>query len=285
MALVIFLSSMRYLTIGHICQDILPAGLVFGGAATYASRAASALGCQVQVFTSTAPDLDVRPALPQAEIIRYPADRTTTFENVYTSDGRRQTLHAVAERLTPDRFPASLQADIVHLAPIAQEVDLSWLDRFPGALLGATVQGWLRQWDAQGHISPIEWAAADEVLAKANAVVCSIEDVGFDEAVVTRWASNARLLIVTRGAEGCTIYQAGAAQHVPTRPQPLFDTTGAGDIFAASFFVRLRQTGDPLLAARFANCIAGHSITRRGLDSVPLPAEIDDCLAQAADGR
>jgi sugar/nucleoside kinase (ribokinase family) len=172
----------------------------------------------------------------------------------------------------------------VHLAPIAQEVDLSWLDRFPGALTAVTPQGWLRQWDQQGHISPIGWAAADVVLPKAAAVVLSIEDVGFDEAIVAHWASQAKLLIVTRGPQGCTVYQRGSAIDVPTRPQPLFDTTGAGDIFAAAFAVQLRQTGDPLAAAHFANCIAGHSITRRGLDSVPLPAEIDDCLSSTAHG-
>ncbi len=272
---------MRYLTIGHICQDIVPTGLVFGGAATYASLTACALRCQVQVLTSTALDLDVRPILPQADVICYPAERTTIYENIYTSEGRRQTLHGVAERLTPDRFPAALTADVVHLAPIAQEVDVSWLDRFPGALIGVTPQGWLRHWDRQGRVSPIGWAEADVVLPKADAVVISIEDVGFNEAIVTKWAAIARLLIVTRGAQGCTVYQSGQACDVPTRPQPLFDTTGAGDIFAAAFFVHLRQTGDPINAAHFANCIAGHSITRHGLDSVPRPAEIDDCLSHA----
>src|SRR5512139_1844725 len=172
---------MRYLTIGHICQDIVSNGWMFGGAATYSARMAHALGCQVQVLTSLRLDVDVRPALAGIDVVNYPSDHTTTFENVYTSAGRHQTLHAVAERLTPDRFPAVLAADIVHLAPIAQEVDLGWLNHFPGALIGVTPQGWLRQWDVQGRISPIGWAEAAEVLPRADVVIISSEDVAHDE--------------------------------------------------------------------------------------------------------
>jgi sugar/nucleoside kinase (ribokinase family) len=64
---------------------------------------------------------------------------------------------------------------------------------------------------------------------------------------------------------------------VPTHAIEIVDATGAGDIFAASFLVRLRQSGDPIAAARFASCLASQSITRRGLDSIPTPSEIDQC--------
>jgi sugar/nucleoside kinase (ribokinase family) len=268
---------MRYVTIGHICQDILPDGWMFGGAATYSARMAHALGCQVQVLTSLQSDVDVRPALADIEVMRLPSDHTTTFENIYIDHIRHQTLHAVAERLTPDRFPAALASDIVHLAPIAQEVDLGWLDHFPGALIGVTPQGWLRQWDAQGRISPIGWAEAAEVLPHADAVIISIEDVAHQEDLVQQWAAEAKLLVVTRGAHGCTVHQDNSVTAVPTHPVEIVDATGAGDIFAASFLVRLRECGDPIAAARFASCLASQSITRRGLDSIPTPAEIDQC--------
>ncbi len=269
---------MRYVAIGHICKDLIPTGWAFGGAVTYASRVAHALGCEVRVLTSTEPDLDVSPVLLDIETVRCPSDRTTTFENVYTDAGRVQTLHALADRLTPDRFPTPPAADIVHLAPIAQEVDPSWLDCFPGALLGLTPQGWLRQWDAAGRVSPIGWAQAAEVLPRADAAVISIEDIGHNEAIVAEWAALAKILVVTRGAAGCTVHTQGLTIPVATHAATLVDTTGAGDIFAASYFIRLRQTGDPIAAARFANCTASYSVTRRGLASIPTPEEIAECL-------
>ena len=268
---------MRYVTIGHICQDRLPHGWMFGGAATYSARMAHALGCQVQVLTSLRSDVDVRPALLDIEVVRLPSDHTTTFENIYTKQGRQQTLHAVAERLTPDRFPATPTADIVHLAPIAQEVDLAWLACFPGALIGVTPQGWLRQWDAQGRISPIGWAEAGQVLPRADAVIISIEDVAHQEDLVQQWAAQAKILAVTRGAHGCTVHQNGGVTAVPTQAVEAVDATGAGDIFAASFLVRLRECDDPIAAAHFASCLASQSITRRGLESIPTPSEIDQC--------
>jgi len=142
-----------------------------------------------------------------------------------------------------------------------------------------TPQGWLRQWDAQGRISPIEWAEAAEVLPRADVVVISIEDVAHDEALVQQWAAQAKMLVVTRGAHGCTVHQNNTITAVPAHAVKIVDATGAGDIFAASFLVRLRQSGDPIAAARFANCLASQSITRRGLDSIPTPSEIDRCGA------
>jgi len=61
--------------------------------------------------------------------------------------------------------------------------------------MGVTPQGWLREWDAQGRISLMEWTTASEVLPRADVVVISIEDVAHDEALVQQWAAQARLLV------------------------------------------------------------------------------------------
>ncbi len=276
---------MRYLTIGHICKDVTPDGWVFGGTATYASRTARALGCEVTIVTSAEAGLDLRPAVLDIDLIQSPSNYTTTFENIYTDHSRRQILHAIANRLDPNLIKVlelaqgAAPIDIVHFAPIAQEIDRTWLDRVRDTFIGVTPQGWLREWDEAGHVSYCEWTHAEEVLRKATATVFSIEDVHDDEALIKRWATWARLLVVTRGALGCTVYYDGVVTDLPARNEIEVDPTGAGDIFAAAFFMRLKQTGSPLTAARFANCIAGKSITRRGIDSVPTPDEVQLCLS------
>jgi sugar/nucleoside kinase (ribokinase family) len=58
------------------------------------------------------------------------------------------------------------------------------------------------------------------------------------------------------------------------------DATGAGDVFAAAFFVRLLTTRDPWEATRFATLLASHSVTRAGLDGIPTPREIEECLLE-----
>jgi sugar/nucleoside kinase (ribokinase family) len=273
---------MRYLVIGHVCKDLTPDGWTFGGTATYAARTAQAVGCSVHVVTSTGADIDVRTALPDVDVINSPAENTTTFENIYTPDGRVQMLHGVANRL--DTRLAKLIAkppvsiDVVHLAPVAQEVDRTWLDLFRSSFIGITPQGWLRQWDQGGRVNAADWTAAEAVLRRSTAVVLSIEDVRGDEFLVKQWAKWARVLVVTRGAQGCSVYYDGVITDLPAIKVEVVDETGAGDVFAAAFFVRLKQTASPVAAARFANCMAGKSITRPGLQGVPNTAEIQQCL-------
>jgi sugar/nucleoside kinase (ribokinase family) len=58
------------------------------------------------------------------------------------------------------------------------------------------------------------------------------------------------------------------------------DATGAGDIFAAAFFIRLFKTRDPWEAARFATLIASRSVTRIGLNGIPTQSEIEACMME-----
>ena len=274
---------MRYLAIGHVCKDITPDGWTFGGTVTFAGRTARAIGCETHVITSTGPDIDPRVALPDIDVISSPADRTTTFENRYTSAGRQQLLHSTANRLDPHLVnalgPIRKALDVVHLAPIAQELDRAWLDQFAGDFVGITPQGWLRQWDAAGNVSRAEWQEAELILRRTTAAVISIEDVRGDESLARQWSKWARVFVVTRGAAGCSVYYDGVITDLPTSKETEVDPTGAGDVFAAAFFVRLKQTASPVAAARFANCLASKSISRPGLDGIPTHNEIQLCLS------
>ena len=58
------------------------------------------------------------------------------------------------------------------------------------------------------------------------------------------------------------------------------EASGAGDIFASAFFVRLNQTRDPWEAARFATNLAAYSVTRVGLNGIPTREEIERCLME-----
>lgn len=268
---------MHYLVIGHICQDITPKGRVLGGTATYAALTAYALGWTTTVVTRAADDLDLS-QLRGIACARLPSDRTTTFENIYTPSGRVQILHAAAGPIRSADLPAqSLTADVVHLGPIVDEVDPELAGSFPHALVGVTPQGWLRQWGASGRVTPRAWVDAEIILSRAGAVVTSLDDVGGDWSVVREWTSYAQVVVATQGRDGCTVYVRGVPTHVSAPSVSEVDATGAGDIFAATFFIRLQQTGDPIASARFANCIAAGSVRRRGLDGAPAPADVHAC--------
>lgn len=258
--------QLGYLAIGHICHDLSPEGKVVGGAAAYAASTARELGCTAAVVTSSARRDQWADDLPGIAIERTDAPQTTVFENIYTDSGRQQIIHAVAGPLTAEMVPASWRrASIVHLGPIANEVDPAMLARFSNSVVGVGPQGWMRRWNHAGQIYQVPWDDAPTVLPQTAVAFLSLEDIA-DPATLDRYRELANILVVTNSADGCVLYLRGEERRFPAPTVTLVDATGAGDIFAASYLVRFYQTaGDAWEAARFANEIAAVSVTRRGL--------------------
>jgi hypothetical protein len=274
------LEPINYLIIGHLTRDLTPAGPQLGGTAAYAGLTAHALGLRVGIVTSWGGELPLG-NLKHIPIINYPADHSTTFENIYTEKGRIQVVHTIAQPLDFHLIPEPWrQAPIVHLGPVAQEVEPGLVRHFPTSLVGVTPQGWLRRWDESGHVYTSEWPEASFTLQQTGAAVLSIEDVKNDENRIEEMASASRILVVTEGAAGARVYWNGDVRRYRPPQMEEIDPTGSGDIFAAAFFVRLYLTRDPWESARFANQIAAASVARVGLDGIPTPEEIQEYLIE-----
>jgi sugar/nucleoside kinase (ribokinase family) len=229
------------------------------------------------VLTSAAFEPGLVDVLYETQVARLPAEETTRFVNTYEGARRVQHIEARAEPLSADDLlPGWRQAPIVHLAPIADELQPEVVNAFPNALVGVTPQGWMRAWDESGLIRPAPWACAETVLARADAVIFSDQDVGEPDAV-QRYAELARLLVVTRGNRGCSVYQAGEWRHIPAfQSKRQSDPTGAGDVFAAAFLVHLRQTGDPHASAEFGNCVASFAVEKRHFAGIPSLEQVEE---------
>lgn len=271
-----------YLLLGHFTRDVLPdRSTMPGGTSLYASLIAQRLGRQVGVVSAPA-DL---PASwpPEIELAFFPSS-TPTFENLYRPEGRQQILHSAATPIALEHIPADWRgAPVVHLAPILAETPVELVFQFPGALIGATPQGWMRTWPSElpGPISYRAWQPDPAVLARIDALVLSIEDVRGDEALATSYTKHCCLVVVTRGPHGATLYLNGQPHQVSAFPAAERDPTGAGDVFAATLITRLHETGDPLAAAHFAAFVAARSIEGVGISTVPSRATIDASVAAA----
>ncbi len=264
-----------YLLVGHLTRDLTPQGYQAGGTVVYAALTARRLGRRVGIVTSHAGDF-YAPVLEGIPVITLPAEYSTTFENTETRRGRQQKVLARAQPLDYPHIPeAWMETPLVHLAPVAQEVSPNLVRYFPDAFLGITPQGWLREWDSSGLVRPAEWPEARFVLGNASAVVFSIEDIGRDENRIEELIHACPVIVVTEGAEGARVYWHSDVRRFRPPAVEAVDTTGAGDIFAAAFFIRLQHTQDPWEAARFATRLAAYSVTRRGLTSIPTPQEIE----------
>jgi 1D-myo-inositol 3-kinase len=272
-----------FVIIGHICQDILPDGqLGLGGTVSYAATTAHRLGYRVGVVTSTGPNLDVSQVLPYAEIACHPAATTTVFENIYLNGQRKQILHQRAEVLTCTQIPVAWQqAPIVHLGPLDQEIEEDIFHCLADeVLVGVTPQGFFRQWDEQSHVSFAEWTPSEAVMRRINVLVLSEQDVPAPESLAHDWGQFINIIVVTRAQHGATVFHSGEPRHYPARPARQVDPTGAGDVFAAAFLIRLIETGDPCQAAPFANAVASFSVEGPGLSSIPWRHLVETYLAR-----
>jgi sugar/nucleoside kinase (ribokinase family) len=260
------MTHIDYLAIGHITRDLTPEGDKLGGAVSFSSRLAQALGCKTAVLTSSSLDFAWQQEFPGIEIISIEAAETTTFENIYTPTGRIQTISGVAAPLLADHIPQAWQrASIVHFGPMADEIDPHIVHLFSNSMVCLAPQGWHRQWDENGRVSPKAWRDMAQILPLAAAVVVSPEDLPNEE-TLDQYVELCKLLVVTHGADGCTVYYDDEIRHIPTRTAKEIDATGAGDVFATAYFVRLYQTdGNPWEAARFANEIAALSVQYSGV--------------------
>ena len=282
---------MRFLGIGHLCRDIIsdksdemsdisdeaadPYRL--GGSAAYAGIAAHRLGADAALVTSHSESFD--PDLPPEIDVRcVPAEETTTFENRYGRDGARtQRLHSRAADLVGSAVPPDLAesgADALYFCPLADEVKPCALDAVQGGFAGASIQGWLREWDERGNVRPKRMTDAETILPRLDALILSEEDIAPFPGELERLRRLTRMVVLTRGRNGAVLYEGGRTEPFPAYRAQERDPTGAGDVFAAAFLIRYAQTGQAGDAVDFANCAGSFAVESVGTEGAPTEEQI-----------
>jgi 1D-myo-inositol 3-kinase len=287
----------EFLTIGHITRDMHDDGsFSLGGTVTFAALTAYHLGLVSSIVTCADRELiAVLPEmLPDIAVHARPCAATTTFVNIYTETGfRTQYLRARADELVASDIPSAwLEAPVVLLGPLAQEMDANFASLFPrrpGRIVAATPQGWLRHWDNDGRVWPTPWQAAEQVLPALDVLILSHDDLlpfanesrKDADAILARWSMQVPLLVATDGRHGATLFRHGETQRFPAYPINEVDPTGAGDVFAAAFITYLHQHGNAEDAVNFANCVASFSVEQPGIGGIPTPEMISARLSTA----
>lgn len=270
-------SPVDYVVIGHLSVDVTPNGEQLGGTALYAALTARAHGLRVGLITAFKGELPEK-TFDGIQVINLATEKNTVFENIYTNNGREQRLLSAAAFLDLSVMPETWKkSSIVHLGPIANEIQTDDIDSLKPELLCATPQGWYRQWEPDGLVTYIDRTDRFQTILEKSVCVFSDEDLASSEEIVERFSQICRMLVVTEGKNGSRVYWNGDVRRFATRSVPALDPTGAGDIFATSFFIRLLTTRDPWEASRYANQVAAYSVTRKGIASIPTRDELKLC--------
>ena len=239
----------------------------------YSAGTAAAMGLSAGVVTSCSPGYPFDSLLASAEVVNMPAEATTTFEYALNDGVRTQWLMSRAAELRREDVPESWSgARIVLLGPVANELPTNAAEWFSDdSFICAVPQGWQRSTDRTGKVV-VAPAVPTGLGERIDAVVVSEADV--PSIHIQTWTETFPIVAVTRGHRGTRVYADRRVRDFPPTTANEVDATGAGDVWAAAFAIRLVETDDVTVAANFASAAAAMSIEQRGMWGIPTRDEV-----------
>lgn len=261
-----------FLAIGHFCYDVTPGGYMLGGSAAYSAITARNLGFKARVITAVGLDFDRRiPLLDGIEITYQESRSTTIFDNRYYENGQRQqSILSLGAKLKPQHITGDCcEAEVAYLCPIADEVDPDCIHSFNGSLIGVTPQGWMRHRKSDSRAIAKRWSSAALILPYADVLILSDEDLGTYPAELEKYIELTKIVVLTKGKRGATLYENGRVLDSNAYPANEIDPTGAGDVFAAAFLIKYYETQLPREALNFAHCAASFAVEGRYTANIP----------------
>lgn len=258
-----------YTTVGHVTVDVLADGSRRpGGTAFYGALQASRLGLRSRVLTrGVRSEIEqlLEPYRTELDLEVQPAPQTTILATSGTGASRRQRVLAWAG---PIEGQPSLDTTILHLAPVARESPGGW--RGEVDFVGLTPQGLVREWRGEGSEISLGPADAAALPARCDAIVISEVEQASCEELLSRALAGGAVVAVTAGHRPTTILTpSGETLRAPTSESGRAgEDLGAGDVFAAAFFVSLREGRPAAAAAAYASAAAALRIAGPGTDGI-----------------
>ncbi|WP_148883473.1 carbohydrate kinase family protein [Thermococcus aciditolerans] len=227
---------MKCLVVGHLVQDIIVKGsgieYRIGGGAYYSAMALSGF-CRVEILTSVGEDFpgkwleELEASGIRLHVIS--SRNSTSYRLRYLDrDNRELTLLSVAERITdiPHRG-----YDIIILNPVAGEItpETVALAKKRGDFVVADVQGFTRS----PHPGRLKLTGVDGGIFNGLKVLHA--DVSEAQLVRNLNPDKIEVLLVSRGADVGQAYLRGRKYTYTPARVAVEESTGAGDVFLASF--------------------------------------------------
>ncbi len=263
--------STRALMVGHVTHDRYDADLVPGGCAFYGAQVLRQLGARVALVTRVGTDFGCVDAFEGLDVACERGGTTTLFTNEYPSGEKRvQRIEAQAPTVEPTLLPPLWRtAELCHLAPVMGEVELAdWVAAVDAGFVGIGVQGWIKHAGAEETVVQKRWQVDAAALHGVDGVCVGEEDLVDQGDLLDRLCAAVPVVAFTHGAAGCDVIVGGKTTRVGVHPATEVDPTGAGDAFAAAFFLGLARGNSPVDAARLGAATASIVIEARGGESL-----------------
>jgi sugar/nucleoside kinase (ribokinase family) len=99
---------------------------------------------------------------------------------------------------------------------------------------------------------------------------------------VSQWQDQVRLVVLTRGRAGYTIWSADGSTSYAGLLVFEVDPTGAGDVFAAAFVYRYARGASAEESGRFAHAAASLAVQAEGIEGIGDRAAIEAQMRREA---
>ena len=179
-----------------------------------------------------------------------------------------------------------LREAIILVGTVVGEVDVKLFPNLTSfGKLAVAPQGYFRKIGERGEVNYKEWVGFEKYLSSAQAVLLSVEDLTiggiFQEKLLRKLRECSRIVVLTCGEGGATIYEQGK-EPIRTFAFDLLDTeirdfTGAGDTYASAFLLFYEKTKDIKIASIIASLYAAVKIAGVhgvGMESIPGKLEV-----------
>jgi pfkB family carbohydrate kinase len=272
-----------YVTVGHVTLDLIedrPGGTVAqpGGGAFYSALQAARLGLRTLIVTQGVPaqiEELLAPYATELDLRVIPAPHTTTLATNHSGLARSQRAIAWAGRIVE---PLDLDSSILHLAAVARETPTAW----SGAVdfVGLTPQGLVRKW-REGQATSLVALDPASLPSHFDAAVIGERERACCDALFETARRAGATVAVTAGARPTAVYppaEQPVAQTIAPSPAAAHDDLGAGDVFAAAFFVGLCEGMPATEAAAFGNAAATLRVAEVGTTAIAQRTEIEATL-------
>jgi sugar/nucleoside kinase (ribokinase family) len=266
--------------VGHFSIDSISlpsrqtAFIVLGGSVAYVSFAARRLDARVSVISKVGADFPAaykwwlqQEGVDLSGLADVPDALTTRFELKYDDNLSNRSLRS-KNRMLPIRseeLPASLEANIIHLAPIAGEITYEVAEKLRrrAQVLSLDSQGLIRDFDEDGHVT-LEQPKDQRILGLIDILKSTPKEIrtltglpAVDLAIKAVHNHGVSIVIVTLGAEGAVVSVKDTIHRVPAyKPEKLIDPTGAGDAFIGAFLAEYARGEDCAWCSHVGSALA-----------------------------
>jgi sugar/nucleoside kinase (ribokinase family) len=122
------------------------------------------------------------------------------------------------------------------------------------------------------------------MIGRLDAIVVSDEEISLVREAV-EGVGRRRLGVITKGEDGARVLYGGHHADLAGYNVNAVDLTGAGDVFAAAFFIRATdRAASAITAGKFANAVAALSLRGVGASAIPSLSEVE-AFIKAAEER